>query len=221
MTQTSPQSPERLTSRQRRIEEQRRKIEAARSQERRKRMLWLGGIIVVVVIAVAALILLMPHGTASASQMHQVQTFPGTHYPEGSAIPSNQWLRPPSSGPHWETVPQPQEYRMYDTPLPPGRWVHMLEHGAVVVLYRPDLCDSGCVQQLGTFYDNAPKSSLVGIRHLTVTPYQDMDHAIAVVAWGYIDEIDVGANDQVDTDRIMADFKSKVDAPSAPERGAM
>ncbi|MBV9898601.1 MAG: DUF3105 domain-containing protein [Chloroflexi bacterium] len=224
MTQTSPQSTERLTSRQRRIEEQRRKIEAARSQQRRKRIAWLAGIVVVVVAAIAAVVLLMPHGTAVASQMHQVQTFSGTHYPEGAAIPTNSWLRPPSSGPHWETVPQPSMYQMYDTPLPPGRWVHMLEHGAVVVLYRPDLCDNGCVQQLGTFFDNAPRSSPpgpVGIRHLTITPYQDMDHAIAVVAWGWIDEIDIGPNDQVDTDRIMADFKSKVDAPSAPERGAV
>ena len=37
-----------------------------------------------------------------------------------------------------------------------------------------------------------------------------------VVAWGYIDEMD-----QVDKDRVMADFKSKVDASTAPERGAL
>ncbi len=215
MTQTT--EPGRLTSRQRRIEEQRRKIESARSQQRRTRMLWLGGIVVVVAVAIVAVLLLMPH-TTQASQMRQVQTFPGTHYPEGTAIPTTQWLRPPSSGPHWETVPQPQEYRMYDTsaPLLPGRYVHMLEHGAVVVLYRPDLCDSTCVDTLGKFYDNAPRSNLVGIRHLAVTPYQDMDHAVAVVAWGFIDEMD-----QVDYDRVMADFKAKVDAPTAPERGAM
>jgi hypothetical protein len=117
---------------------------------------------------------------------------------------------------HYGTLPQAAEYRMYETPLTPGRWVHMLEHGAVVVLYRPDLCNSDCVQQLGKFYDSAPRSSLVPVRHLTITPYQDMDHAIAVVAWGYVDEMD-----QFDADRIMADFKSKVDAPTAPERGAM
>jgi len=216
VTQTSPQSPERLTSRQRRIEEQRRKIEVARSQQRRKRMLWLSSIIVVVAVLIVAVVLLMPHGTAVASQMRQVTTEPATHVDEGA--PLQYTHRPPSSGMHYGTVPQPQEYRMYDTPLTPGRWVHMLEHGAIVVLYRPDLCDSACVQQLGTFYDNAPRSSLpgIGIRHLAVTPYQDMDHAIAVVAWGYIDEMD-----QVDTDRIMADYKSKVDASSAPERGAM
>jgi len=213
MTQTSPPSSDRVSSRQRRIDEQRRKIEAARSQQRRKRLTWLAAIVVVVALAVVVLILMMPKG-ASASQMRQVTTETATHVDEGA--PLSYTHRPPSSGMHYGTLPQPQEYRMYDTPLTPGRWVHMLEHGAVVVLYRPDLCDDACVQQLGKFYDSAPRSNLVGIRHLTVTPYQDMDHAIAVVAWGYIDEMD-----QVDTDRIMSDFKAKVDASSAPERGAM
>jgi len=211
---TQTPTPDRMTSRQRRIEEQRRKIEAARSQQRRQRMLWLGGIIVVVALAVVGLLVLLPKTAGAPSQMRQVTTEAAQHVDEGA--PVTYAHRPPSSGMHWGTVPQPQEYRMYDTPLSPGRWVHMLEHGAVVVLYRPDLCDDACVQQLGAFYDSAPKSNLVGIRHLTITPYQDMDHAVAVVAWGYVDEMD-----QVDPDRIMADFKSKVDAPSAPERGAM
>jgi hypothetical protein len=213
VTQTSPQSSDRLSSRQRRIEEQRRKIETARSQQRRTRLIWLAAIVAVVALAVVVLILMMPSG-ASASQMRQVTTETATHIDEGA--PLTYAHRPPSSGMHYGTLPQPQEYRMYDTPLTPGRWVHMLEHGAVVVLYRPDLCDDACVQQLGKFYDSAPRSNLVGVRHLAITPYQDMDHAIAVVAWGYLDEMD-----QVDLDRITADFKSKVDASSAPERGAM
>jgi len=213
VTQTSPQPTERTSSRQRRIQEQRRKIDVARGEQRRKRLTWLVGIIVVVALAVVVLILMMPH-SASAAEMRQVTTEPGTHVDEGS--PLTYGHRPPSSGMHYGTLPEPQEYRMYDTPLTPGRWVHMLEHGAIVVLYRQDLCDDACVQQLGQFYDSAPRSTLVGVRHLTITPYQDMDHAIAVLAWGYIDEMD-----QVDLNRIMADFKSKVDAPSAPERGAM
>jgi hypothetical protein len=212
MTQTSPQPTERLTSRQRRIEEQRRKIEAARSQQQRRRLTWIVGIVLVVAVAVAVVLLMMPRG--SSSQMRQVTTETASHVEEGAPLTYSH--RPPSSGVHYGTLPQPQEYRMWDTPLTPGRWVHMLEHGAVVVLYRPDLCDNACVQQLGEFYDSAPRSSLVGIRHLAITPYQDMDDAVAVVAWGYVDEMD-----QLDKDRIMADFKSKVDATSAPERGAM
>jgi uncharacterized protein DUF3105 len=213
VTQTTPQTTERQTSRQRRIDEQRRKIEAVRTEQRRKRLVWLGGIVVVVAAAIAAILLLMPH-SASASQMRQVTTEAAQHEDEGAPLSYSH--RPPSSGMHYGTLPQPQDYRMWDTPLTPGRWVHMLEHGAVAVLYRPDLCDNACVQQLGSFYDSAPRSNLVGVRHLVVTPYQDMDHAIAVVAWGYVDEMD-----QADIDRITADFKSKVDAPSAPERGAM
>lgn len=212
MTQTPSQSTERLTSRQRRIEEQRRKIETARSQQHRKRLIWIVGILVVVALTIAVIVLAMPRGVSA--QMRQVTTESASHVDEGA--PLSYTHRPPSSGVHYGTLPQPQEYRMWDTPLSPGRWVHMLEHGAVVVLYRPDLCDNACVQQLGEFYDSAPRSNLVGIRHLAITPYQDMDHAVAVVAWGYIDEMD-----QVDKDRIMADFKSKVDASSAPERGAM
>ena len=213
MTQTSPQNSERLTSRQRRIEEQRRKIESVRSQQRRQRMLWLGGIIVVVAVAVVVVLLMMPRGVSG--QMRQVTTETASHVDEGAPLSYSH--KPPSSGMHYGTLPQPQEYRMWDTPLTPGRWVHMLEHGAVAVLYRPDLCDNTCVQQLGEFYDSAPRSSVVpSVRHLVITPYQDMDHAVAVVAWGYVDEMD-----QMDKDRVMADFKSKVDAASAPERGAL
>ena len=58
--------------------------------------------------------------------------------------------------------------------------------------------------------------ALSPVRHLAITPYEDMDHAIAVVSWGYVDEMD-----QFDGDRIMSDFKSKVDASTAPERGAL
>src|ERR671932_2835394 len=212
MTQTSTQPPDRVSSRQRRIEEQRRKIEQVRAQERRKRFTWGAGIVVLVAVALALAFLFFPRPVQGS--MQQVTTEPASHVDEGSPLAYSH--RPPSSGEHYGTLPQPAEYRMWDTPLSPGRWVHMLEHGAVAILYRPDLCDSACVQQLGQVYDSAPKSNLVGVRHLVITPYQDMDHAIAVVAWGYQDEMD-----QVDKDRILADYKSKVDASTAPERGAL
>jgi hypothetical protein len=212
MTQTSSPSSERVTSRQRRIEEQRRKIEGVRAEHRRTRLMWGSGIVVLVVLAAALAVLFFPRPVQGS--MQQVTTEPATHVDEGSPLSYSH--RPPSSGMHYGTPPTPQDYRMWDSPLTPGRWVHMLEHGAVAVLYRPDKCDAACVQQLGQFYDSAPKSGLVGVRHLVVTPLQDMDHAIAVVAWGFVDEMD-----QLDKDRIMADYKSKLDAPSAPERGAM
>jgi hypothetical protein len=207
MTQMPSQSAERLTSRQERIDEQRRKIDAVRTQQRNKRMLWGGVILMVVALAATLVVLYFPRPVSG--EMRQVVLETANHVDEGA--PLSYRNKPPSSGVHWGTLPQAYEYRMYDQPLSPGRWVHMLEHGAVVVLYRPT-----CVQQLGEFYDSAPRSSIVPVRHLAITPYQNMDHAIAVVGWGYVDEMD-----QMDKDRVLADFKSKVDASTAPERGAL
>src|SRR5205823_1709156 len=141
-------------------------------------MVLFGGIILVVALAIAVVVFFIPKPVSGS--MRQVVIESAEHVDEGAPLTYRN--RPPSSGTHFGTVPQPQEYRMYDTPLSPGRWVHMLEHGAVVVLYRPDLCGADCVQQLGAFYDSAPRSTVVaGIRHLVITPYQDMDHAIAAV----------------------------------------
>jgi hypothetical protein len=175
-------------------------------------MLWGGVILMVVALAATLVVLYFPRPVSG--EMRQVVLETANHVDEGA--PLSYRNKPPSSGVHWGTLPQAYEYRMYDQPLSPGRWVHMLEHGAVVVLSRPDLCDATCVQQLGEFYDSAPRSSIVPVRHLAITPYQNMDHAIAVVGWGYVDEMD-----QMDKDRVLADFKSKVDASTAPERGAL
>lgn len=216
MTQISPQPTdrERVTSRQRRIEEQRKRIDQIQRQQRNRRFL-VGGIAVgVAVIAIVLVIFLFPRPSTGTDQMRQVPQEAATHVEEGA--PLSYRNRPPSSGMHFGTLPQISEYRMYDQPLNPGRWVHMLEHGAVAVLYRPDLCDQACTGVLGSVWDSAPRSSVVPVRHLVITPYQNMDRAIAVVAWGYVDEMD-----QVDKDRVLADIKSKMDAPSAPERGAL
>lgn len=209
MTQTSPQPAERMTSRQRRIEEQRRKLDAHHRQQRQQRLV-IGGIILLIVIAAIALVVfLMPRG--GTDQMRQVPTESGTHVDPGT--PLTYRSRPPSSGPHYGSVPQASDYRMYDQALTPGLWVHMLEHGGVVVLYRPDVCDQTCTGELGEVYDAAPRSTVFGVKKVAITPYANMDHAVAVVAWGYVDEMDA-----VDKNRILADIRSKMDAPTAPER---
>src|SRR6185295_7796335 len=56
-----------------------------------------------------------------------------THVPEGSAITYRS--NPPASGPHY---PVWLRYQEYSEPMARGYWVHNLEHGAIVVLYRTD-----------------------------------------------------------------------------------
>lgn len=84
--------------------------------------------------------------------------------------------KPPAGGDHnpcWGL------YQVYpeDSPLAPERWVHNLEHGAVVYLYN---CPSGCsesVQALTALVDELPRTLL--------TPYTDMPEGFAAVAWGH------------------------------------
>ena len=207
MTQTeSTEKPERLTSRQRRIEEQRRKIEDLRREQRRKR-LTVGAVAVAVAgVLIAAVILFFPRPVPA--QGHQVPIEGNRqHQPQGAPIPYRN--RPPSSGDHYD---QPAGYGVSDRQIPTGNWVHSLEHGGVVVLYRPDLCDASCVAQLRDTYNSAPTSQFFpGTRKMVVTPYTDMDHMIGAVAWGWIDEMD-----EFDKDRILAFYRAHVD--QGPER---
>ena len=203
MTQTSPRSGDRLTSRQRRIEEQRRKIEAVRQEQRRKRLVWvLGAVVLAAVLLVLAFTLVKPPAQAQGRQV----PIEGNrqHVPQSQPIQYRN--RPPSSGDHYDT---PAGYAFYppNREVPTGNWVHNLEHGATVVLYRPDLCDQACQSQLQDVFNSAPTSSVFpGIRKMVIVPYQDMDHAIAAVAWGWIDEMDA-----VDKDRILAFYRAHLD----------
>ena len=82
----------------------------------------------------------------------------------------------------------------------------MLEHGSIVVLYRPDLCSQTCFDTVADAFNSAPPDGTFHLRKLAVLPYTDMDHAVAVVAWGWIDEMD-----QADKDRIVAFYRAHVD----------
>ncbi len=110
---------------------------------------------------------------------------------------------PPASGPHYD---EPANWGTYDQPLPEGRWVHNLEHGGVVILYK---CPSGCpdlVQQLKDFYASAPKSAKWNEVKLVVTPYDHMDRQLAIVAWDWIDEMDA-----FDSARLLTFYKAHLD----------
>jgi hypothetical protein len=201
VTQTSPQPTERVTSRQRRIEEQRRKIDTVRVEQRRKRMMVGGGAVLIAAVLIALVVIFLPKPVPAQGRQVPIE---GTrqHVAQGTVVPYRN--RPPSSGDHYD---QPAGYGVVQRDVPTGNWVHTLEHGGVVVLYRPDLCDQACQTQLQDTYNSAPSSQLFpGTRKMLVTPYQDMDHAIAAVAWGWVDELD-----SFDKERILAFYRSHVD----------
>jgi hypothetical protein len=111
-----------------------------------------------------------------------------THVAEGTPIHYS--TRPPIAGPHY---PRPYPgYGVTEAPVEPGYWVHNLEHGAVVLLYQcPDSCPE-VLADLRAFYDDIPAHPnwKGGEPRLLITPYADMDHRFAIIAWGHLMEMD-------------------------------
>ncbi len=181
---------------------QRRRVEERRRKQTQN-TLRIIGIAVVVVAVVSGMIFVIVSASRAAAAL------PGTPVPDEGRnhIPDTQQPQyahyPPASGPHYDT---PANWGTYDQALPEGRWVHNLEHGGIVILYK---CPAGCpdlVKQLKDFYASAPKSAKWNEVKLVVTPYDHMDHQVAIVAWDWIDEMDT-----FDSARLLRFYKAHVD----------
>ncbi len=89
---------------------------------------------------------------------------------------------PPSSGEHYPAL-APWGYS--DRTIPPGNWLHNLEHGGIAVLYScPDGCP-GDQQQISNFVYSAPRESTFHEIKIVATPYSVPGHRFALVAWGW------------------------------------
>ena len=110
---------------------------------------------------------------------------------------------PPTSGSHYNAsgvgpIP-PLFYGKDDTTVPEG-WVHNLEHGAMVVLYRcPEGCGTDTQASLGTLQQQLPASPLCGFppgSNVVVTRFDQLPTPYAAVVWDrvvFLDTLDVGA----------------------------
>lgn len=122
-------------------------------------------------------------------------------------VPDTQQIQyrhiPPASGPHYDT---PAAWNFYSQPVPEGNWVHSLEHGGIVILYK---CPADCAaltQQLKDFFASAPPSAQWKEVKLVITPYDKMQHEVAIVAWDWIDEMD-----SFDSARLLRFYKAHLD----------
>ena len=101
---------------------------------------------------------------------------------------------PPASGSHYNASGQgpipPRVYGPDDATLPEG-WVHNLEHGALVLLYRGD--GPGATPEgqaaLRSFFDSFPNSPVCGIQPGTIqgpviARFDDMATPFTAIVWG-------------------------------------
>jgi hypothetical protein len=99
---------------------------------------------------------------------------------------------PPASGTHLNVSGQgpiaPRVYKPSDNVGPPN-WIHNLEHGGLVVLYRsdsPGATDAG-LQAFQQFFDTFPPSPICQVPPHAVSPviarFDQMPHPFAVLVW--------------------------------------
>ena len=129
---------------------------------------------------------------------------------------------PPTSGDHYN-IPGvgPIKAAVYprDQPQPPGGWVHNLEHGWVVVLYRctgPTDCPSDAeMQQMTDFFNEAPApaQSQGCNKEVLVARFDSMDTRFAYLAWGR-----ALLTDNFDTNTALTFAQQWMDAGTEPEK---
>lgn len=119
---------------------------------------------------------------------------------------------PPASGPHYGDPDGPIPNRFYgkdDTAVPQG-WVHNLEHGGFVVLYRcPDgTCDDTTQQQLRQLVADFPPSPVCNLPPGTTAPvvarFDEMSTPFAALVWGRVLLLDT-----LDTAKILDFYRTE------------
>jgi hypothetical protein len=131
---------------------------------------------------------------------------------------------PPASGPHYSQgggiAPLPPAFYAADARIGPGNWVHNLEHGFVVALYRcaDGVCPSNdVVSELREFVLNGPPTETAARcgyqSKVLAARFDDMATPFALVAWDHVlllDSFDA---------QVGLEFARKwIEQPSLPER---
>jgi len=166
-------------------------------------LLWILGLWVLGAAIGAAWWVLSPHPSAPAQQDpalgEKVPDEGFTHVPFGTPIEYR--AHPPSSGTHY---PSPAPSGVYPQGLAPGYWVHSLEHGYIVLAYKPPVSDE-MLRQFDQMVRDFPKSKYENVKLLFV-PYTDMPHPFAALAWDWRLWMD-----EFDRAKLLAFYKAHVD----------
>ncbi|MDP3963533.1 MAG: DUF3105 domain-containing protein [bacterium] len=96
---------------------------------------------------------------------------------------------PPTSGPHYA---QQTNWGNHVESVPEGYQIHNLEHGGVIIHYKPDL-DTSIVDKLKAIGERYNWSKII------VHPYPALDTNIALTAWTKLDKFG-----EYDEERILA-----------------
>jgi hypothetical protein len=160
----------------------------------------IGGIAAAIVFAIGQSPPETAEVAAAVSQRYSVDNEGANHVDEGTQI--NYKHTPPSSGPHYG---RPAAYGVYPNRVPEGAWVHNLEHGAIVLLFKcSDDCESKAAEIEST-YDGLPSGAFGAVK-LVATPYESAPSDYTLLAWGWQEDLE-----SLDSARIERFYRDLVD----------
>ncbi|MBI3335750.1 MAG: DUF3105 domain-containing protein [Candidatus Portnoybacteria bacterium] len=147
----------------------------ARRKEQRKSQLFFGLAVGVPVLLIGGFISYILY-TSSGAGIPDIGEFFAdqgrTHIKEGEAHPAYN-SNPPTSGWHYDT---PVDWGVYKEETPEERLIHNLEHGGIVIEYKPDF-DPSIIAKLEDLKTSEFECKLV------VASNKNLDKNIAVRAW--------------------------------------
>jgi hypothetical protein len=199
--------------RQARLDERAEQIRRQAEAEARTRNLIIAGFVLLLLVGGGVLWVLATNPFAQKITANSGWTDTSYAVPDEGHdhIPANQpptyKHQPPSSGPHYnQQGAGPLAIGNYQQEQSPGGWVHNLEHGYVVLVYR---CDSDC----GTIYNeiqqewsSIPKDPEFNEVKMVATQYQSMQPKFALLVWDR--ELDMKT---FDTNTIEGFYQKYVD----------
>ena len=129
------------------------------------------------------------------------------HIRDGKTVPYNS--SPPTSGPHYAVPAEPGFYAA-DSDIEPERLVHNLEHGQIVIWYRPNAPDLGFIeQQVEELVEQEPVAT-VG------APYPDMEAGYNIVLTSWTKSRSCAFASQTVVDDFRRQFQGKAPEPLTP-----
>lgn len=170
-------------------------------------------ILVIAVLSLVGIKLLIPEKEVVRSgQQHAIQDEGKQHLGSVNEKHAPYATDQPTSGPHFS---QPAAWGVSDVEIPDEQWVHNLEHGGVVVTYKPDL-PAKDIDELRVIAANLTmrdeQKSKKGFK-VVLTPRAANKYAVQLSSWGYNLSLD-----EVDKTKIQQFYRDRPN--TAPEANA-
>jgi uncharacterized protein DUF3105 len=207
---------ERITKRERKEEAKRRRMEELKRRQRRAQMrkIYTIGISAAVIAGLVAVILVARANSGKvAKEINAVATTAGCDPLNNPKVEAGSHISPPQTGTYNTNPPTsgqhyfaagigPVATGIHTTEVANEGFVHNLEHGHIVILYKQGL-DASLLNALTQEVKGDPNWMLI-------SPRTDMPYQLAFVAWGHLEGCKSPNAKAVDVLKIFHDsFKNK------------